>query len=81
MLYLILKSINPATRIIVSNIKDKIDKSTLDKFGINVKDILDEVSSYFTIIIDKGRTQWGLCLPYIQRDIFPFPNSTFNSFI
>ena len=41
MLYLILKIINPATRIVVSNIKDEIEKSTISKILNNVKDRLD----------------------------------------
>ena len=40
-----LKIINPATRIGVSNLKDEIEKSTLAKFGNNIKDLLDEISS------------------------------------
>ena len=54
MLYFLFKSINPATRIGVSNLKDKIEKITLAKFGINVKDLLDDMCSNYSIIIDKG---------------------------
>ena len=54
MLYLILKSINPAIRIVVSNLKYKIEKSTLAKFGNNVKDLLDDMPSNDSIIIYKG---------------------------
>ena len=53
MLYLIFKSINPYTRIGVSNIKDKVYKATIGKFGNNLKDILDDMSSNYSIIIDK----------------------------
>ena len=51
---LVFKSINLATRIGVSNLKYDIDKSTLAKFGNNVKDLLDNMSSNYSIIIDKG---------------------------
>ena len=43
MIYLIFKSINPDTRIAVSNLKDEIDKSTLAKFGNNIKYLLDDM--------------------------------------
>ena len=36
MLYLLLKRINPATRIGVSNLKDEVEKATLPKFGNNL---------------------------------------------
>ena len=45
MFYLIFKSINPTTRISVSNLKYETDKATLSKFGKNVKDLLDDISS------------------------------------
>ena len=44
MIYLIFKSINPYTSIGVYNLKDDIEKSTLSKFGNNVKDLLDDMS-------------------------------------
>ena len=53
MLYLLFKIINPNTSIGVSNIKYKIDKSTLAKFGNNVKDLIDDMSSNYSMIIDK----------------------------
>ena len=54
MIYLIFKSINPATRISISNIKDEIEKQTIAKFGNNVIDILDDMSSNYSIILDQG---------------------------
>ena len=54
MLYRIFKSINPATRIVVSNLKDEIEKAILAKILNNVKDLLDEMFSNYSIIIDKG---------------------------
>ena len=45
MLYLILKFINPASRIGVPNLKYEIDKVTLAKLGNNVKYLLDEMYS------------------------------------
>ena len=53
MIYLLLKRINPVTRIGVSKLKYKIETSTLAKFGKNVKDILDDMYSNYTIVIDK----------------------------
>ena len=43
-LYLLLKSIKPATIIGVSNLKYEIDKAILANFGSNVKDLLDDMS-------------------------------------
>ena len=54
MLYPIFKNINPATRIGVSNLKYEIEKSTLAKFGNNAKELLDDMSSNYSIFIDKG---------------------------
>ena len=55
MFYLIFKSVNLDTRIVVSKLKYEIEKSTLSKFGNNVKDLLDEHDSKYPIIIDKGK--------------------------
>ena len=54
MIYLILISINPATSIDVSNIKYEIEKSTQAKFGNNVKDLIDYMSSNYSIVLEKG---------------------------
>ena len=53
MIYLILKNINPDTRSSVSHLKDDIEKSTLANFGNNAKEIFDDMSSNYSIIIDK----------------------------
>ena len=44
-IYLIFKRINPATSIVVSNLKYDIDKSIIAKFLNNVKDLLDYMFS------------------------------------
>ena len=80
MLYLLFKSINPYTRIGVSNLKDETDKSTLSKFGKNLKDILDDMSSNYTIIIDEVKHHED-CVCHPLRDILSGTNSTFNNFI
>ena len=54
MRYFLLKSIKPYTRIGLSNLKDEIEKSTLDKFGNNVKDLIDDMPSDYSVITDKG---------------------------
>ena len=53
MIYLLFKNIKPAIRIGVSNINDEIEKSTLAKFWNNVKDLLCDISSNYSIIIDR----------------------------
>ena len=45
MIQLLLKIINTATRIGVSNLKDEIKKTTLAKFGNNLKYFHDEIYS------------------------------------
>ena len=80
MIYLILKSINVDTRIGVSNLKEKIEKATLAKFGNNVKDLIYDMSSNYYITIDKGERHKE-CVYHIFRDIFSGPESTLNIFI
>ena len=80
MIYLLFKSINPYTRIGVSNLKYEIDKSTLSKFGSNLKDIIDDMSSNYTIIID-GVKYHKDCVRHPLRDLLSGKNSTFNNFI
>ena len=53
MIYLVFKIINPSTRIVFSDLKDEIERSNIAKFLNNVKDLLDYMSSYYSIIIDK----------------------------
>ena len=45
MINLLFKSINPDKSIGVSNLKDEIDKATLAKFGNNIEEFLDGMSS------------------------------------
>ena len=69
MLYLTFKSINPATSIGVSNLKYDIYKSTLAKFINHVKDLLDDMSSNYSIVLDKGECHEDY-VRQIFRDIF-----------
>ena len=39
---------------VVSNLKYETDRETISKFLNKVKDLLDDISSNYTIIIDKG---------------------------
>ena len=45
MIYILFKIINPDKSIGVYNLKDEIEKSTLAKFGNNIKYIIDDMSS------------------------------------
>ena len=72
-IYLILKIINPATSIGVSNLKDEIEKATLSNFGNNVKDLLCDMSSNYSIIIDKGEC-YDYYVRHILRDLSKWPN-------
>ena len=69
MFYLILKCINPDTRIFVSKLKYDIDTSTLASVVNNVKCLIDDMSSNYLIIVDKvelrdyyGRHMLGVIL-------------------
>ena len=73
MIYLIFKRINPATSIVVSNLKYDIDKSIIAKFLNNVKDLLDFMSSNYSIIIDKGERHEDY-VRHIFRDPLSGPN-------
>ena len=80
MLYLIFKRINPATSISVSNPKNENEKVTLAKLGRNVKYFLDNMSSNYTIFIDKGDFHEDYDC-HLFRDLLSPTNSNFNCFI
>ena len=80
MLYIQFKIINPATRIVASNLKEEIKKASLAKFINNVKDLSDEMSSNYTINIDKREHHEGY-VHHFFRALLSQPNSTFNGFI
>ena len=78
--YTLFKSTNPSARIGFFNLKSKIDKSALVRFGISVQGILDNMSSNYTIVIDEGE-QHEYYVHYLFRDLFFGSNSTFNCFV
>ena len=80
MLYLLFIDIIPVRRISVFNQKDEIEKATLDKSGKNVKIFLDDTSSNYSTIIDKGERH-GDYVTHILMDILSGKNSTLNRFI
>ena len=80
MLYLLFKIINSDTKIVVSNLKDEIDRSTLSTFGNNVKYLLDDMSSNYSIIIDKGELPKDYVF-HIFRYLLSGTNSISNIFI
>ena len=53
-IHLLFKIVNPTSSIGVSNLKNEIEKETLARFGNDVKNIIDDISSNYTIIIEKG---------------------------
>ena len=73
MIYLILKSIKQAPIIVVYNLKYLIEKSTLTKFGNNVKDLFDDMYSNYSIIIYKGE-RYEDYVHHIFRDLLLGPN-------
>ena len=79
-LYLIFKSINPDKRIVVSNLKYEIERTALAKFVNNVKSLLDDMCSNYSIIIDKERNSKNY-VRHIFRGLYLGPNSNFNNFI
>ena len=80
MLNVLFKITNPVTRIGVSNLKYEIRKSNIAKFGKNVKDILDDMYSNYTIFIDKGEIhEYYVC--HLFRSLFSVSNPIFNCFI
>ena len=80
MIYLLFKSINPDKSIGVSNLKDEIEKSTLAKFGNNIKDLLDDMSSNYSINIYTGERHEGY-VRLIFTDLLKGPDSSFDFFI
>ena len=77
MIYLLFKSINLYISINVSNLKYEIEKTTLANFGNNVKELLDDMFSNYSIVIDKVERHED-CIGHIFRDILSGPNSTLN---
>ena len=77
MIYLLLKSINPDKSIGVSNLKDEIDKVTLSKFVNNIKDLLDDMSSNYSINVDTGERHEDY-VRRIFRDLLTGTDSTFG---
>ena len=62
MLYLLFKIIIHTTSLGIYKLKDKIEKTAISKFGNNVEDILDEIYSNYTIIINKvGSYEYYVC--------------------
>ena len=80
MIYLLFKSINPDKSIGVSNLKDEIEKSTLAKFGNNIKDLLDDMSSNYSINIDIVESHDDSD-KRVFRGILTGQKSTFGCFI
>ena len=80
MIYLLFKSINLDKRIGVSNLKDEIDKVTLAKLGENIKDLLDDMSSNYSINIDTGERHEDY-VRHIFRDLLTGTDATFDYFI
>ena len=80
MIYLLFKNINPYTRISVSNLKDKIEKATLSKFGNNVKDILYNMTYSYAITINRGESREDYVI-HLFRYILLWPNLTFDNSI
>ena len=80
MLYLLFKIINPDTSISVSNLKDEIDKANLTKFENNVKDLLYNMSTNYSITVDKVERHEDYVW-HTFSDLFTGSNSTFNCFI
>ena len=80
MIYFLFKIINPDKSIGVSNLKDEIEKSALAKFVNNIKEILDCMSSNYSINIDTGECHEDY-FRRIFRDPLTGPNSTFDFLI
>ena len=77
MIYFLFKIINPDKSIGFPNLNDEIEKSTLAKLVNNIKDILDYMSSNYSINIDTGEYHEDYCTR-IFRDPLTGPNSTFD---
>ena len=58
----------------------KLEKATLSKFGNNVKNLLNNMSSNHSIILDKGERYEGYAI-HIFRALLSGPNSYFKNFI
>ena len=77
MIYILFKIINPDKSIGVYNLKDEIEKSTLAKFGNNIKYIIDDMSSNYSINKDT-RERHEDYVRRIFRDLLTGTDSTFG---
>ena len=68
MLYIIFKTIKPATSVSVYDLKYEIYKATIANFGNNVKYLLSDMYSNYSIIIDKVKRHED-CVRHLFRDI------------
>ena len=80
MIYLLLKIFNLFTRIYLSNLKYEIEKATLSNSGSIIKDLLDDMSLNYSLIIDKGEHHEDY-VKNVFRDLLSGTNSAFNFFV
>ena len=73
MIYLMLKIIKPAITISVSNLNYEIKKERVAKFGNDVKDLLYDMSSNYSIIFDTTYFHTDY-VRHIFRDLLPGTN-------
>ena len=80
LLYILLNTINPSTRVSVSGLKIKISKATLVAFGHNVIDMLNDMASHYARILELGGTHEDYLL-HLFAALLTTTNEIFQQFI
>ena len=79
-LWLLLQSCNPSTRVGVSELKTDLREATSAKFKHNVKDLTDYMSSKYREIREKGQQHQDYLLDLFNA-LKTVPNSDFSAFV
>ena len=79
-LWLLLQSCNPSTRVGVSELKTDLRQATSAKFKHNVKDLTDYMSSKYREITEKGQQHQDYLLDLFNA-LKTVPNADFASFV
>ena len=80
LLYILLTTINPSTRVSVSGLKIRISKATLAAFDHNVIDMLNDMASHYARIVELGGSHEDYLL-HLFAALLTTTNEVFQQFI
>ena len=80
MIYLLIKSVNPDTRVGVHDLKRKIQAARLSAHGHNVKAMLDDMAQNYRQILEADQTHDDFLYNLFDA-LLSSKNSVFNNYI